>query len=230
MNKLLTLITLLIAASSVYAQRTERDYIRSGNHHFRDSLYQRAEVDYRKALDVNPKSAEAMFNLGTALIMQEKAEEAVAEWERATRIVTDKEKLAKLYHNIGVVMHASEQYGPAIEAYKQALRNNPHDNETRYNLALAQRMAKEQEQQQQDQQQDQQDKKDQQEQQEQQQQQQQEQQEQQNQQQPPPEEKEQMSKENAQQMLNAALQDEKETQEKRAQQIRVAGRKIEKDW
>ena len=51
-----------------------------------------------------------------------------------------------IYHNIGIIFHSQKDYAKAIEAYKSSLRNNPKDNETRYNLALAQKMQKEQQQ------------------------------------------------------------------------------------
>ena len=72
-----TYITLLflLVASSAFAQKTERDYLRSGNKLYNDSLFIKAEVDYRKALEINPKSTDAMFNLGNSLLMQQKAKE-----------------------------------------------------------------------------------------------------------------------------------------------------------
>ena len=138
-----------------------------------------------------------------------------------------KEDLAKTYHNTGVVYHMCEQYDKAVEAYKQALRNNPQDDETRYNMILAQRMLQEQQQQQQEQQQEQ----EQQEQQDQQQQQQDQQQQQQEQQQQQQQEEE-MSQENAEQILQAAMQDEKDVQERVQEQLmKVQPKKpLEKDW
>ena len=54
-------------------KKTERDYLRSGNKLYNDSLFIKAEVDYRKALEINPKSTDAMFNLGNSLLMQQKS-------------------------------------------------------------------------------------------------------------------------------------------------------------
>ena len=134
---------------------------------------------------------------------------------------------------MGVILQSSKQLPQCIEAYKESLRNNPKDNETRYNLALAQKQLKDQQQNQQnqDQQQQQQQKqeeekqdqnKDQQEQEQKDQQQQNQQQQQQN--------KNEMSKENAQQLLNAVMQDEKNVQDKVKKQIQIQGKKLEKDW
>ena len=220
-------ILFLAIAGNVFAQKTDRDYLRSGNKLYNDSLFIKAEVDYRKALEQNPQSTDAMFNLSNSLLMQQKAKEAMEQLESVAKIEKDKSKLAEIYHNMGVILHVNKQYPQCIEAYKEALRNNPKDDETRYNLALAQKMLKDQQQQQQDQQQNQDQKQEQKEEQKQEQQQnQQEKQQQQNQQQ----NKNEMSKENAQQLLNAVMQDEKDVQEKVKKQIQIQGKKLEKDW
>ena len=172
------------------AQGNERNHIRRGNKLYNDSLFVKAEVEYRKALDVNPGSTEAMYNLGNALLMQQKAQDAMKQYEAASKIEKNKAKLAKIYHNAGVILQAGKQYSQCIEAYKQSLRNNPNDDETRYNLALAQKMLKDQQQQQQNQ----------------------------------------MSKENAEQLLNAVMQDEKDVQEKVKKQLQMRGKKYDKDW
>lgn len=220
-----------LLSGTAYSQKTVRDYLRSGNKLYRDSLFVKAEVDYRKALEQDPQSTDAMYNLGNSLLMQQKAKEAMEQFDAASRIEKDKSKLAQVYHNMGVILQSSKQYPQCIEAYKQALRNNPKDDETRYNLALAQKLLKDQ-QQNQDQNQDQEQKQDQkqddkQQNKEQQDQQRQNQQQQQQQQQ---QNKDQMSKENAEQLLNAVMQDEKNVQDKVKKGIQVQGKKLEKDW
>ena len=221
---------LCIGGGHAFAQeKTDRDYVRNGNKLYNDSLFIKAEVDYRKALELNPKSTDAMFNLANALLMQQKAKEAMEQYESVSKIEKDKEKLAQIYHNMGVILQSSKQLPQCIEAYKESLRNNPKDDETRYNLALAQKQLKDQQQNQQNQDQQQQqqeqkeDKQDQnKDQQEQNQDQQQQPQQQQN--------KNEMSKENAQQLLNAVMQDEKNVQDKVKKQIQIQGKKLEKDW
>ncbi len=234
MTKKFYILSLLLVASAVQVfaqQKTDRDYLRSGNKLYNDSLFIKAEVDYRKALEIDPKSTDAMFNLANALLMQQKAKEAMEQYESVSKIEKDKNKLAQIYHNMGVMLQSAKQLPQCIEAYKESLRNNPKDDETRYNLALAQKQLKDQQQNQQnqDQQQKQQQKqeeekqdqnKDQQEQD--QKDQQQNQQQQQN--------KNEMSKENAQQLLNAVMQDEKNVQDKVKKQIQIQGKKLEKDW
>ena len=217
---------MLLMSVSAFAQKAERDYIRKGNRAFKDSIYVDAEVDYRKALDANPQSTIARFNLGNTLLWQNKAQEAMNEFADAARIEKDKGRKAQIFHNMGVIFHTTKEYEKAIEMYKEALRNNPSDDETRYNLALAQKMLKDQQQNQQNQDQNQQE---QQQNQDQQQQQQQDQQQQQQQQQPEQKQDE-MSKENAEQLLNSVMQDEQNTQDKVKKQQVIQGSRLEKDW
>ena len=249
---------LLGAGLTASAQKmTEKDYIRSGNKHYADSLFEKAEVDYRKALDLNPSSTDALYNLGNALFCQTeqtpaKAGEALSQYTTAAKLETDKARLAHIYHNIGVLMYAAQKYGESVAAYKESLRNDPTDHETRYNLAMAMHMNKQQpqedqqqEQQQEDQQQQQEQQQEQQQNQEQQQQEQQNQEEQQQQQnqdqqqnqeqqqqkQQAQQSKEEISKENAEQILNALMQDEKELQEKQKKMMQQQrGKTLEKDW
>ena len=228
---IISLLWLGAAVSGHAQEKTDRDYLRSGNKLYNDSLFIKAEVDYRKALDINPKSTDAMFNLGNALLMQQKVKEAMEQYESVSKVEKDKSQLAEIYHNVGVILQSAKQYPQCIEAYKESLRNNPKDDETRYNLALAQKLLKDQQQnqqnqdqqqQQQDQKEDKQDQNKDQQEQEQKDQQQQQQQQQQN--------KNEMSKENAQQLLNAVMQDEKNVQDKVKKQIQIQGKKLDKDW
>ena len=246
MKKILLFCLLTASVAGAYAQRSDRSFVRKGNHMFEDSLFIKAEENYLKALDMNPELNEAYFNLGNAYTAQQKPNEAIEQYSKmadaleapkkelmdnpsASKKDLDKCKqdLAKTYHNTGVVYHMCEQYDKAVEAYKQALRNNPQDDETRYNMILAQRRLQDQQQQQQEQQQEQE-----QEQQQDQQQQQQDQQEQQQEQQQQQQQEEEMSQENAEQILQAAMQDEKDVQERVQEQLMKAQPKkpLEKDW
>ena len=227
------LLSIMVLGAS--AQKTDRDYLRSGNKLYNDSLFIKAEVDYRKAHDANPKSTDAMFNLSNSLLMQQKAKEAMEQLQSVAKVEKDKSKLAEVFHNMGVILQSSKQLPECIEAYKESLRNNPKDNETRYNLALAMKQLKDQQQQQQnqDQQQQQQQKEEQkQDQKEDQKEDQQKDQQQQNQQQQQQQQqkKDEMSKQNAEQLLKAVMQDEKNVQDKVKKQIKMRGKKLDKDW
>lgn len=229
-NKTIGIILLLMTAVSVSAQKAERDFIRKGNRAYKDSTYVNAEVNYRKAINANPKSTVAMYNLGNTLMQQNKLQDAMEQFVSATKIEKNKSNLAQIYHNMGVIFQSGKDYAKAVEAYKESLRNNPKDDETRYNLALAQKMLKDQEQNQQnqDQNQDQQEKEQEKDKQDQNQQNQQNQDQQQQQQNQPKDN--QMSKENAEQLLKSVMQDEKDTQDKVKKQQILQGGRLEKDW
>ena len=235
-SKYILFILFVILAAGASAQKIERDYIRKGNRLFNDSVFVDAEVNYRKALEVNPKSTVSMYNLGNTLSQQQKFKDAMEQYVAAGKIEKDKMKLAHIYHNMGVLFQAGKDYAQAVEAYKMSLRNNPKDDETRYNLALAQKMLKDQQQNQQNQDQNQDQNKDEQEKKQDQQKDQNNQNDQkkddQQQQPPKPEKKDnEMSKENAEQLLNSVMQDEKDTQDKvKKQQQVIQGGRLEKDW
>ena len=233
-SKYILFVVFLLSAVAVSAQKAERDYIRKGNRLFNDSIFVDAEVNYRKALEVNPKSTVSMYNLGNTLSQQQKFQDAMEQYVSASNIEKDKMKLAHIYHNMGVLLQAGKDYAKAVDAYKMSLRNNPTDDETRYNLALAQKMLKDQQQNQQNQDQNQDQNQNQQKQdQNKDKQNDQKQDEKKDQQQPPKSEKQnnQMSKENAEQLLNSVMQDEKDVQDKvKKQQKVMQGGRLEKDW
>ena len=223
------MLLLLLAATTASAQMTDRQYIRQGNKQFRSGDYANAEVSYRKAIEKNAKNPQAAFNLGNALMAQKKDSAAVEQFEGAARLETNSLRKAQAYHNMGVICQTHKMYGEAIEAYKNALRLNPKDDETRYNLVLCKHQKQKQDQQQQNQQGGDDDKKQDDKQKDQQQpdQQKDKQDDKQQKEQPKP----QMSKDNAEQLLNAAIQNEKQTQEKlKQQQQQPQRRNIQKNW
>jgi tetratricopeptide (TPR) repeat protein len=233
----------LLCAGTVFGQKAERKHIHEGNTLYSSEKFTEAEIAYRKSVDVNPRSVEGAYDLGNALYRQQKYPEAAEQYQLVTgqseRLLSENReanatRLAQVYHNLGNIDMQSKEYAKSVEAYKQSLRLNPKDDETRYNLALAQKLLDDQQQQDQDQQQNQ----DQQEQEQQEQQQNQDQQDQQQQQeqeektQEQPQPNEQMSQDNAQQILDAFLQDEKDTQEKvkKAQAKQQERRRTDKQW
>ena len=235
--KYIPVILVALLCTNASAQKSYREYMRSGNKLYADSLYDKAEVEYRKALELDPNGSEALYNLGNALLRQNKAQDAMDQFTMAQERATDKSQLAQIHHNMGVICQASKDYAHAVEFYKQALRENSTDHETRYNLAVAMKQLQNQQQQQQNQeenkeneQQEQQQEQQEQEQQQEQQEQQQEQQEQQQEQQQPEENENEMSKENAEQLLESAMQDEKDVQERVKKMMQIRGKKLDKDW
>lgn len=226
---LFLLAVCMMAVLNVHAQ-SDRQFIRNGNRLYRQQNYAKAEIEYRKALGKNPSNPQALYNLGCALLMQQKDSAAVQQFQNAARSETAKRRKAMVWHNIGVVCQKHQLFSDAIKAYEESLRNNPSDNETRYNLALCMRQQKNQKNQNKQNKQNKQNNnnknkqkqnkndkdknnknKDQQQKQQ-------------------PQEK-QMSKDNAEQLLNYAEQEEQQTQQRlKKHEIQPQRRRLEKNW
>ena len=127
-NRTIGIILLLLTTISVSAQKAERDYIRKGNRAYKDSTYVNAEVNYRKAIDVNPKSAISMYNLGNTLMQQNKLQEAMEQFVAATKMEKDKGNLAQIYHNMGVIFHSGKDYAKAALRERNRIAREIHDN------------------------------------------------------------------------------------------------------
>jgi len=110
-----------------------------------------AEADYRKAISKSTENIAAPYNLGSAYYNRESFSEAFGRFKQAGELATEKTDKHKAFHNLGNVFMKNKEYQKAVEAYKEALRNNPSDEETRYNLALAKEMLKKDQQNQQNQ-------------------------------------------------------------------------------
>lgn len=103
-----------------------------------------AETDYRRAISKSSDNTVAPFNLGTAYYNRESYGEAFGRFKQAGEKTEEKPSKHKAFHNMGNVFMKNKEYQKAVEAYKEALRNNPADEETRYNLALAKKMLEQQ--------------------------------------------------------------------------------------
>jgi len=146
------LIVLFSLVSFVANAQKERDLIKEGNKLYDDKKYEEANIKYRKALEKNNSSNTALFNLGDALYKKGEYEEAAAKFAELTTKDLDAETLSASYHNLANSLLQSKKYEESIEAYKQSLKLNPKDDESRYNLEYAKKMLKKQQQQQQQQQ------------------------------------------------------------------------------
>ncbi len=231
MKRFITIVSFVLCPLSIVLAQKESGDVRRGNREYRKQNFTEAEVDYRRGLEANKDSYEAHYNLGDALFKQDKYTDAQLEFETAAKMLdkkADKDRYAKVMHNIGNCTFAQQQYDKAVAAYQESLRANPKDNDTRYNLVKAMEMLQQQQQQNQQNQQNQ-DQQQQQQQQEQQQQDQQDQQQDQQQQQQQQEQQDQMDKETAEQILQALEQDEQDTQEKMQRQ-QGKKRRVEKEW
>ncbi len=145
----LLIIGLLIFINVGLYGQNDKKYIRAGNKEFAKENFEKSELSYRKALEVTKAPYKASFNVGDALYKQEKYDEAAKQFEQLSEDEIDKIGKGYMYHNLGNSMLQSSKLEESIEAYKDALRNNPDDLETKYNLAFAQDKLKQQEQEQQ---------------------------------------------------------------------------------
>ena len=138
---IVTVAFLLVGVTNADAQ-TDRNLIRQGNRAFKSQKWAAAETQYRKAISKNQKNPQAIYNLGCALLAQQKDSLAMVQFGNAAQLESNIFRRSKSYHNMGVVMQNHREYAQAIEYYKMALRCNPQDNETRYNLALCKKLLK----------------------------------------------------------------------------------------
>ena len=233
------LVLTLGAGASLEAQ-THRTLIQEGNEAFEEEKFPDAEAEYKKALQEYPDSRVAQFNLGDAYYKQQRYEEARQVFNTYSASSEDRIDAAQGFYNLGNTLFQSGKLDESIEAYKQVLRLNPLDEDARHNLELARRKKQEQQQQKQDQQkqnenkeqenqQDRQQEKNKQDQQQQQQQQQNKQQPDQQQQQPQLSKQQQIPKEQADRILEALRNSEKEIQKqlRKREGVRI---RVEKDW
>lgn len=136
--------------------RKEREFIKKGNKLYNDKRYADAEVEYKKALGVNPNSHLGNYNLALSLIQQSGGTNTEGEnnpLKDATELLgsvaqysKDANLRSKAYYNLGNLAYNQQDYGTSIEMYKNALRQNPEDEQARENLRLAQLKKNEQEQ------------------------------------------------------------------------------------
>ncbi len=153
---LLLLIVVSTMGFTVQAQskapkmtKQERVCLRNGNKLYEQKRYAEAEVEYKKALQANPNSEKAQFNLATAYMRQgsvtAQQDDKNNPMNQAEGILTnlakgaqDKQLRGKAAYDLGNIAYGRQQYDQAVECYKQALRCNPNDEQARHNLRLAQ--------------------------------------------------------------------------------------------
>jgi len=130
---LLFLLPLLI-----YGQKGETiNHIYEGNKEADLEKYSEAEIKYRKALSISPEETKALYNLGNTHFNDKNFDEASQRFFQTQKFSKDKSEKHMAFHNMGNVFMKKKDYAKAVESYKNALRNNPKDDETRYNYALA---------------------------------------------------------------------------------------------
>ena len=148
-----TIIFIIISVSFTVISfgQSEVKHIREGNKSYYDSAYTDSEIAYRKALEKDQNSVKAKYNLGGALYKQERYDEAENIYKDLAQNKSDKKDLAKYHYNLGNSYFQSGKIKESVEAYKKALRYNPDDAATKYNLSYALKMQQQQQQQKQNQ-------------------------------------------------------------------------------
>lgn len=228
-KRLYFIVCLLMISFVTLNAQTSNQLIRKGNKNFSSKNYAQAEVFYRKAIDKEPNNAIGNYNLARCLQAQHKNAEAKKIYEKAAKLETDPIRQASSYNNLGTIYQGEKNYSKAIDYYKKAMRDNPSHNNARYNFELCQRQQKKQnnkknsggsknnqnknkQNKNQSNKDNKQKKKD-------------------NSQQKPQNNNNDMSKSNAEQLLNAAMQQEKETQKRLAKAMQqLSDKKLDKNW
>lgn len=248
-RKTATFVLCLLCSATMMAQ-SSRDYVRRGNRQYQKDIYEKALVEYKNAYQKDSTDLVVLYNYANSLLQlgdSTSIREANNLLLRASKMAQTPNRKARIHHNLGWLYQSIHREVKrtgremkdfpsqklleiAISNYKEALRNAPNDAETRYNYVLCQRQLKKEQQQggkgesqQQDQQNQDQQKKD----------------EQQDKKEQPdnPEqnpdkqaEPQNKDKRNAEQLLKAALQNERKTQDKVKQQQQTDKRRLKKQW
>lgn len=251
MKKTLAFMIIVFFVPSLILAQAGRKQVIEGNQLYQEQKYDEANNKYRDALVSNPENPIIHFNIGNAQYQKKKYEEAMKDFEKSLS-TDDVLKQSKAYYNMGNTFYRMGDLPKSILSYTEALRLNPTDEDAKYNLEFVRAKLKEQAEKQQQQNQKQQQQKQQQQQQqgqqkeneeqkrkeeqekqqqqqEQQDQQKEEEEQQQQQQQAEPQKSEEMTKEEAERILNALKKDDKDLQK---QQKAKKGAKVRvvKDW
>ena len=137
------ILSLLLISISALAQPKQKDYnLPKGNDFFDDKNYVDAEAEYRISQSKFKKKSIASYNLGTSIYRQNFSGEAKLQFAKAVNEAKTKPEKKQAFHNLGNALMNEKDYQGAVESYKNALRNDPKDEETRYNYALAKKMLK----------------------------------------------------------------------------------------
>ncbi|WP_422106375.1 tetratricopeptide repeat protein [Winogradskyella sp.] len=126
------------------AEKKATDLVYNANELLDDDNYVEAEMEYRRAISKAPSKAVGSYNLAHSYYKKGSFEEALYRSQEAAKNASTKDEKHRAYHNIGNILMQNDLCKEAVEAFKDALRNNPNDDETRYNFALAKECAEQQ--------------------------------------------------------------------------------------
>jgi len=145
--KWVVVIILALFTLNVFSQ-AERKFVRRGNRQYEDKKYQEAEIQYRKALEKSPGSIASDYNLGNSLYKQKQFDAAAQRYKELSGKQKDGQSVNSFYYNLGNALYKSGKYKECIDAYKNALRKMPGDMDAKHNLQLAMKKLEMQKQQQ----------------------------------------------------------------------------------
>ncbi|MFZ1532747.1 MAG: tetratricopeptide repeat protein [Chitinophagaceae bacterium] len=137
MRNYLTILFLLTSLYSFSQSKAVEKIIQAGNEYYRQQQFAKATEQYNKAVEAEPSNKTAQFNQANALYKQDKKVQAAELFAQVAKDATDKEVRSKAFYNKGVILSQQKNLEESIEAYKDALRNNPADREARENLQKA---------------------------------------------------------------------------------------------
>ena len=137
MRKSLTILLLFVSLYSFSQSTTVEKTIQAGNEYYKQQQFAKASEEYNKAIQADPSNKTAKFNQANVLYKQDKKVEAAELFAEVAKDATDKEIRSKAFYNKGVILNQQNNLEESIEAYKNALRNNPEDKEARENLQKA---------------------------------------------------------------------------------------------
>lgn len=138
------IIALVLCVTSILFGQNKDQNLFDGTQEYGAKEYVKSEANLRVSQSNNiNKKAVANYNLGNSIYRQNQHSEAKYKFASAVELAKTKEEKHKAFHNLGNTFMMEKNYQGAVEAYKNALRNNPYDEETRYNYALAKKKQKE---------------------------------------------------------------------------------------
>ena len=148
MNKVFFFILIIVFLGFHLQGQTSHSLLRSADKLYEKEDFQGAEETYRKAVE-DKTSANGEYNLGNSIFQQNRFEEALNHYEQAASLSADPNVKSDAYYNLGNTYMNMQEFEKGVEAYKNALRNNPNDEDSKYNLSVAQQIVKQMQQQQQ---------------------------------------------------------------------------------
>lgn len=146
LNRYNAFLIVFLFSVIAFAQNKVKDYIIEGNEFYEDGKFDQAEYSYKRAALEDPTSVKANYNLGNALFKQKRYKESVTHYNRSAEIAKSNSDKHQAYHNAGNAYLEEQEYEKAVNSFKQALKNNPYDETTRYNFAYAKKMLEKQQQ------------------------------------------------------------------------------------